>query len=63
MELTETLLATVVNVLATSAVVVLALARWMQGRFDRLDDRLERLARDLYAHSHGQGTNTPAGRG
>ena len=61
MELTDTLLVTVVNVLATSAIVVLALARWMQGRFDRLDDRLERLARDFYAHSHEHGANTPAG--
>lgn len=63
MELTDTLLATLVNVLATSAIVVLALARWMQGRFDRLDDRLERVARDFYAHSHGQGANPPAGGG
>ena len=61
MELTDTLLATLVNVLATSAIVVLALARWMQGRFDRLDDRLERHAREFYAHNHGQGAGTPAG--
>ena len=56
MELTDKLLATLVNVLATSAMVVLALARWMQGRFDRL----ERLAREFYAHNHGQGAGTPA---
>lgn len=47
MELTDTLLSTLVNVVATSALVVLALARWMQGRFDRLEDRLDRLTREF----------------
>lgn len=48
MELTDTLLSTLVNAVATSALVVLALARLMQGRFDRLD----RLTREFYAHNH-----------
>lgn len=54
MDLTDTLLSTLVNVLATSALVVLALARWMQGQFDRLDDRLDRLTREFYAHNQEQ---------
>ena len=61
MELTDTLLATLLNVLATSAIVVLALARWMRGRFDRLDDRLDRLAGSLYAHNHQNGAEAPSG--